>query len=444
MRGLTKRRLGVWPIAATIFFVVSGGPYTTEQVIGKSGPLFGLLILAILPLIWSLPVGLLTAELSSKLPEEGGYYVWVKTAFGPFPGFLCAWWSWASSWVDLALYPLIAVQYAIKATGVSGHQYQWVLGVIAALTLWNMLGIRSVGKLSNLFLIAVMLPFLAICGLGLAKWATHPPHLPLLNPKTEMSGVGAAMVLALWNYFGWDSVTSAIGEIDDAARKMPKAILIAVALVTAMVVLPVAAGLALKTDWPQWDNDSGYWPEIAVAAWPGLKFAVICGGVVSNIGLFNANLLASSRIPFVLAKEKFLPQIFTHEHPRFGTPWVGIVFAGILSAILAKDSFEKLVAVDLSLYLVALMLECGALVALRNNLSPSPEKFQIGGGKIGLLLCAALPILIGLVAIGLQLSPSSHLAETPINPIYIFVGLLMSGPALYGARTLLHHAQRPK
>jgi amino acid transporter len=426
-----RRRIGVWPLAATIFFIVCGGPYTTEQVVGKSGPICGLLMLCILPLVWSLPVGLLTAELSSKLPDEGGYYVWVKTAFGPGAGFLCAWWSWASSWVDLALYPLLAVEYASRATGGSAHPYWWIFGLIAGLTLWNLLGIKSVGGLSNILLIVVLLPFLAIVGFGLVKWTTHPPHAPFLNPKTELSGIGAALVFSLWNYFGWDSVTSALGEIEDARRTVPKAMVRAILIVTGLVVLPVAAGIALKTDWPNWDTDSGYWPEIASAAWPPRRMAVIVGGVVSNIGMFNANLLASSRIPVVLAKERYLPKVFGLEHRRFGTPWVGILFAGGLSALLARDSFEKLVAIDLSLYLVALMLECAALIALRKKLGRSPDSFEVGGGKVGLWACAVLPIVIGIVAIGLQLSPSNHLADTSVNPIFLFLALVVTGPLVY-------------
>src|SRR5580658_1023542 len=101
-----RKRVSAWTLACTIFFIVNGGPFSTEQVVGNTGPLLGLLILLALPVLWALPVGLLTAELSSAFPEEGGYYVWVKTALGPFPAFLCAWWSWLALWVDLALYPL--------------------------------------------------------------------------------------------------------------------------------------------------------------------------------------------------------------------------------------------------------------------------------------------------------------------------------------------------
>jgi amino acid transporter len=256
----------------------------------------------------------------------------------------------------------------------------------------------------------------------------------MLNPGVESAGIGTAIVFALWNYFGWDSVTTTLAEIPDAPRRVPKSVLIAVGMVTAMIVLPVFAALALKTDWPNWASDAGYWPEIASSAWLPLRSVVILGGVVSNVGQFNANLLASSRIPYVLSRRNCLPRVFSLEHPLFRTPWVGIAFGGILSALLASESFEKLVAIDLSLYLIALILECGALVKLRRGLLIEPKShFQIGGGQLGLILCAAFPILIGVIAICLQLSPSLHIADTTINPISIFVGLALSGPIVYAA-----------
>ena len=437
MRALTRRRLGVWPLAATIFFIVSGGPYSTEQIVGKSGPLFALLVLCALPLIWSLPVGLMTAELSSRFPEEGGYFVWVENAFGPFAGFLCAWWSWTSSWVDTALYPVIGVQYATRLLHI-GHPHSWVVGIILLFTAWNMLGIGKVGALSNAFLLILLVPFVVIVGFGIAKWATHPPTLPLLNPKAELSGIGAAMVFGLWNYFGWDSVTTTLGEIEGASKRLPKAMLLALALVTAMVVLPVAAGIALKTDWPSWDSDSGYWPEIAGAAWapPSKRYC---------------NRRLDQQYGPVQCQP---PCLFSHPVRAFPGRSPAEVRGQRTSKVwnsLGRDSDRRS---SFSPFGTGLSRktgrhrpqplpdrldvgECAALVVLRKRAVAEPGIFQIGGGKFGLLLCAAAPILIGIIAIGLQLSPSTKLADTSVSPILILVALISSGPLVYGFRKLV-------
>jgi amino acid transporter len=103
------RRLRLLPLVAATFFMVSGGPYGLEDLVQKAGYARALLVLAILPFIWSLPTALMVGELSSALPEEGGYYAWVRRAMGPFWAFQEAWLSLAASIFDMAIYPTLFV-----------------------------------------------------------------------------------------------------------------------------------------------------------------------------------------------------------------------------------------------------------------------------------------------------------------------------------------------
>ena len=109
-RGL-PRELGLVSLAAIVFFNVSGGPYGVEDVVSTFGPGLALLLLALTPLLWSLPVSLAMAELAAAMPDEGGYVAWVRRAFGPFWGFQVGWWSWINSFVDLAIYPALFADY---------------------------------------------------------------------------------------------------------------------------------------------------------------------------------------------------------------------------------------------------------------------------------------------------------------------------------------------
>src|SRR2546428_8133904 len=92
-------------------FTVSGGPFGLEGLVGAVGPGLALLLLVATPLIYSVPEALLIGELASMLPVEGGYYQWVKRAFGPFVGFVNGWLSWIYSLIDMAIYPVLFVQY---------------------------------------------------------------------------------------------------------------------------------------------------------------------------------------------------------------------------------------------------------------------------------------------------------------------------------------------
>src|SRR5215471_21267201 len=105
------RKLTVLSLAAATYFMVSGGPYGVEELVQDSGYALALVILFLTPLLWSLPTGLMVGELSAALPAEGGFYVWVRRAMGPFWGFQEAWLSLAASIFDMAIYPTLFATY---------------------------------------------------------------------------------------------------------------------------------------------------------------------------------------------------------------------------------------------------------------------------------------------------------------------------------------------
>ena len=152
----TRRALGAGPLAMAIFFCVSGGPYGLESLVQASGLKLALVLIVLTPLVWALPSALMSAELGSAIPVEGGYYHWVKRAFGPLAGFLCAWWTWLYSWVDVAIYPGLFVGYLDGLAQVAGYGspfadrpwLRWCAGllVIVPMTWLNLRGTRGVGR----------------------------------------------------------------------------------------------------------------------------------------------------------------------------------------------------------------------------------------------------------------------------------------------------------
>ena len=109
-----RRKLTVLSLAAATYFMVSGGPYGVEELVKDTGYKLAIIILFIIPLIWSLPTGLMVGELAAALPAEGGFYVWVRRAMGPFWGFQEAWLSLVASIFDMAIYPTLFVDYLGK------------------------------------------------------------------------------------------------------------------------------------------------------------------------------------------------------------------------------------------------------------------------------------------------------------------------------------------
>ena len=159
-RGSSK--LGVLRLAALLFFSVSGGPVGTEGLIKAAGPFCSLLGLLVLPLFWCLPVGLMTAELATAFPKDGGYVLWVNAAFG---GFMMGWISWASGVVDTAIYPGMFVSFVRHGLHVKmSHQARSALlvGFNVVLSSSNLLGIGIAGDASLFFSAVVLLSLIHI------------------------------------------------------------------------------------------------------------------------------------------------------------------------------------------------------------------------------------------------------------------------------------------
>ena len=81
-----RSKLRFLPLVAATYFMVSGGPYGIEDILGGAGFAKAIVILLLLPILWSLPTALMIGELASAIPAEGGFYIWVRRALGPLLG----------------------------------------------------------------------------------------------------------------------------------------------------------------------------------------------------------------------------------------------------------------------------------------------------------------------------------------------------------------------
>ena len=106
------RKIRPIQLIAVIFFTVSGGPYGLEPLLSYAGDHGALVLLLLTPLLWDVPAIFTVLELNSMMPITGGYYKWVKYALGTRWGFYEGWWTWLYTFVDLAIYPVLFVQYA--------------------------------------------------------------------------------------------------------------------------------------------------------------------------------------------------------------------------------------------------------------------------------------------------------------------------------------------
>src|ERR1700692_2607568 len=165
-RGIqTLRKISVVPMITATYFMVAGGPYGLEDIVQKTGYVATLLILVITPLLWSLPTALMVSELATAIPEEGGFYIWVRRGMGRFWGFQETWLTLAGSVFEMALYPNLCIAYIGRLMpGAVAGQRGLILGfaMIALCTAWNVFGVQAVGEGSVWLNIALFAPFVGL------------------------------------------------------------------------------------------------------------------------------------------------------------------------------------------------------------------------------------------------------------------------------------------
>jgi amino acid transporter len=374
--------------------MVSGGTYGTEDIVHGAGYGKAIIILLLTPVIWSLPTAFMIGELSSALPAEGGYYAWVRRALGNFWGFQEAWLSLVASIFDMAIYPTLFVAYLTRLFPwfAAGHRGVYVgLAVVVVCAAMNVAGIRVVATTSLWFFFLLSAPFALIVILSPFK-AGALAGVGTAPTTTTVDFMGGVLI-AMWNYMGWDNASTIALEVERPRRTYPRAMLLTVGVVSLTYILPVAAMSITGLAPAAWET--GSWADIArLMGGPPLGIALVAGGMVCGFGMFNALVMSYSRLPLAMARDGMLPHIFEKVHPRTGAPWVSILACATGWALCLGLGFDQLVTLDVLLYGTSLMLEFVALVALRIREPGLRRPFKVPGGMWGAVLVGLMPLVL--------------------------------------------------
>jgi amino acid transporter len=390
-----REKLRLLPLIAATYFMVSGGPYGIEDILGGAGFGAAILILLVLPFVWSLPTALMVGELASAIPADGGYYVWVRRAMGPFWGYQEGWLSLAASVFDMAIYPALFVLYLGKlnpALIAGWSHYGWALLVVLICVVWNLRGAPSVGNGSMSLCVLLLAPFAVLVVLCLWHgFALHP--MVQWSGTRSPAGIALAIQVAMWNCMGWDNAATVADEVEDPQHNYPRAMLWSTMLVAVSYLLPIGAMAAAGISSASFST--GDWTNAAVMlGGPLLGLAVIAGGCINGFGMFNALVLSYTRLPMAMAEEGMLPCVLARRNRR-GVPWVSVLLCGMAWAAALGLSFERLISIDLVLYGSSLLLEFAALVVLRLREPKLKRPFKAGNLGVASLLGVAPALLIG-------------------------------------------------
>lgn len=425
------RKMTLLPLIAAIYFLVAGGPFGLEDIVSKSGYAGAILILIITPVVWCVPTALMVSELSSALPDQGGYYVWVKRGMGSFWGFQEAWLSLAGSVFDVAIYPTLFVSYL-------GHLAPWMtagsrgaalaIALVAVAAAWNLMGAKSVGDNCVLLGFVLLAPFALLSVYGFLHRGAVPSGAVVPLGGVDMLG---GVLVALWNYMGWDYASTVANEVDNPQRTYPLAMAGAVALVAVTYVVPIAAVAVTGLDANRWST--GGWADVAKSVIHGggmaqaMAVLITIGGVLGAWGTLNAQTMQYSRLPAVMADDGLLPHIFSRRRGASGAPWVAIVACAAAWMLCLQLTFVKLVVLDVLLTGLSLLLEFAALVTLRILEPELPRPYRVPGGIAGAIGIGLPPlVLLILTAVRTQVEPVG-----PINALELGAMLVVAGAPAY-------------
>ncbi len=416
-----QKKLRVLQLAAVIFFTVSGGPYGLEPLLTYAGAHGAFMLLVITPFLWDVPAMFTVLELNSMMPVAGGYYQWVKKTLGLRFGFYEGWWTWLYTFVDLAIYPVLFVEYAsFFFPQVEMYKIPLCLFIVWAGALLNILGISPVGKTASFLSLIVIAPFVILFVVSLRYPGLHGIPYPSLK-GISFSNLGMALYTVMWNFFGWDNATTYADEVEKPARSYLKAVFVSFLTVLAIYMMVLYATLHFGIS-PELLNNEGY-PALGSLAggnWLGALIAI--GGMASALGLYSSVLLSVSRVPEVMAKDGFLPRKIYALHPKYNTPYFSILLCAAVVSLMILWTFQELIIIDVTLYGAGLFLEFITLVVLRVREPLRERPFRIPLGSWLLALLFLIPVGVFSIA----LSGSLLAEETMFLPAIFSVAALIS------------------
>lgn len=393
---MLRRTLTTLPLVFVIYFNVSGGAFTLEGLVAGTGPGLALVLLLVIPLFWSLPEILIIGELASMHPEEGGYYRWVRRAFGDFWAFQNGWYTWLYSLVDMAIYPAMVNQYLAWFVPDLTPGARWAISLVM---IWgaagiNLRGARPVGRVSVMVGTLILGAFLLVALFSVPN-ITHVPWEPFMKSGQGLgTGIAVGVSTALWNYVGWDNASTVGGEVVDAGRTYPRALAFALPLVMLGYFVPLLPTLG-ATDWSTWTE--GGWPAIAASATgaAGVFLApmLAIAGMCSAIALFNALLLVYTRIPLAMSSDGLLPAFLSRTDAR-GTPRVAIVVSATIYSVVSLIPFGNLVVADVIFYAAAVLLEFASLIWFRVREPHLRGPFRVPLGTAGIVALTLMPFAV--------------------------------------------------
>ena len=347
------RRLGFWSaLGLVVGLAIGSGIFRTPSSIASRVPdPIAMLGVWLAGALISLCGALSVAELSAALPHTGGWYVYLREAWGRLPAFLFGWaqlillrgaviggiaavfgeYFLRSIGVDSLAHPLVS--RAVSAAAILVATTVNIRGVTVGAAV---VGASTAAKVGGLLIMVALAAVLGRdSGASVYNFGGRAP--------VDLSLFGLALISVLWAYDGFADVTLAGGEVENPQRNLPRAIVIGTLAITTIylavnVTYLYVSPIGVVAQSPLVAADT----MTALVGQVGASFISVVV-MVSTFGALMAGMLASPRVFFAMADDKLFFESVARVHPRYGTPHVAIGIAGLLGALFVlTQTFEQL------------------------------------------------------------------------------------------------------
>jgi len=406
---LKRVRMRLFTVVVVVFTLVCSGSFGMEDVVSSSGPGFTILMICLLPFVWSVPMAFIASELGSAIPEEGGFGRWCRRGLGEYWGFQTSWWWTLSLYVDSAVYITLALGY-IQSKWQFSDNWRWLFGIglVAFFTFINIRGLDLTGKALIIVQAVVMIPFVLFTVWAFAR-GTGNPVSPFLPPgETVFSATNLGLAIMMWMYSGYESMSTVAAEVENPQRVIPRAILIAVPIVIATYALTTMAGIraAGAGNWINMVSDASgggaavdFVKAASIVGGSFLMWLMLASAIASNLGLYTGYLATGSRPSYQLSRDRLYPRFMGKAHKRWGTPWIAILIMGIVDALLVKGSFTTLIVIDVFLLMFSYIPIFIAAIVLRVREPGLPRPYRVPIPTWALAAWVCPPIAIAVYAL---------------------------------------------
>lgn len=346
------KRVGMLELIVVGFFMVSAGPFGIEEAISAGGPLATIISIIVAPLFISIPLALMSAELSTLFPCCGSPIDWTAD-MGHFVSSCNGYCRLLFTILDNPLYAASVTDYLTSLLGLPNKVWIRLISsfvVYAIVTTLNCFGIEIVNWFSILLSVVIILPFFIFFGAAAPQFTTE--RIFATRPINEIDWVGLVST-SVWLYSGYDCMGSLANDVRNPRKVYPIGLLITVLIVTLVYLFPTIAGLSLDMDSDTWMNgafveaakrlsiDRGRW----LSTWIGV------GGAVSNVAILNVDHFCSAMEIYAMAennmligKKYLMKQYITKKGEPI--PRIAIIVLAILCFPLGMLDFSVLIDVN--------------------------------------------------------------------------------------------------